>query len=330
MCVVSLAYMGAVNLLEAAPKEFDDRWIVDAASGLHLYLRHLPPTGKANRRTVLFIHGASFPSGLAAGYRFKGYSWMDDLSNRGFDVWALDFAGYGRSERYKEMQMPANSSPPLGRAQDCSRQIASAVAYILKHSVSTRISLIAHSWGTIVAGIYASNEGGLLDRLVLFGPVAERRTGRVQTITESWTCVSVEDQRSRFYGYVPSGLAPVFEPSEFSAWGKSYLKSDPLPSRSAKDQPCVRVPNGPAADLADAWSGHFPYDPSSVRVPVLIVRGEWETVTRPEDASWLWSRFTGASPKRDVLIDKATHVMHLEGSRVQLYEEVATFLHEHQ
>jgi esterase/lipase superfamily enzyme len=37
--------------------------------------------------------------------------------------------------------------PPLGRAEDASRQIEQAVRFITSHHGVRRVSIIAHSWG---------------------------------------------------------------------------------------------------------------------------------------------------------------------------------------
>src|ERR1051325_10801759 len=69
---------------------------------LNLFLRFLPASQQPHpqARTVLYIHGMSFPSALSIAFRFDGHSWRDDLSEAGFDVWALDFYGFGLSDRY--------------------------------------------------------------------------------------------------------------------------------------------------------------------------------------------------------------------------------------
>src|ERR1700709_467037 len=78
--------------------------------GLSLFLRFLPAAETATqpRRTVLYVHGATFPSALSVAHRFDGKSWRDALGEAGFDVWALDFYGFGHSDRYAEMEKPAN------------------------------------------------------------------------------------------------------------------------------------------------------------------------------------------------------------------------------
>jgi pimeloyl-ACP methyl ester carboxylesterase len=80
---------------------------------LQLFLRYLPsarPTA-GERRPVLFLHGATFPSALSIAQRFDGISWRDALNEAGFDVWAIDFYGFGLSDRYGEMEQPAERNP---------------------------------------------------------------------------------------------------------------------------------------------------------------------------------------------------------------------------
>src|SRR5580658_2088576 len=84
--------------------------IAGPRSGLTLFIRHLPARRPAaqKRRLVLYVHGATFPSSVSIAHRFDGYSWRDALNEAGFDVWAFDFQGFGHSDRYPEMDEPAN------------------------------------------------------------------------------------------------------------------------------------------------------------------------------------------------------------------------------
>lgn len=295
--------------------------------GLRVLLRHQAPPGRQTVRRavpVLFVHGATFPSALAAAFRLDGTSWMEDLARHGHDVWALDFLGYGGADRYPEMRESPSAHAPLGRAPEAARQIAAAVDFILRRTQATRVSLVAHSWGTIPAGRYAGEHRERVARLVQFGPVARRDGAPDTSATPAYWFVTQEAQRARFAHYVPAGTDPVFDPRHFALWGPAYLASD---STSGTRSPTsVAVPGGPNADIAEAWSGRLPYDPARITAPVLIVRGEWDTVTRDADARWLYDALVRAPLKRDVKISRGTHVMHLEASRRQLYVEVAAFL----
>ena len=83
-----------------------------------LFLRLLRASGSRTRHQspVLYVHGATFPSALSVAYRCDGRSWRDALCASGFDVWGLDFYGFGLSDRYPQMAEPAEAHPPLGLA----------------------------------------------------------------------------------------------------------------------------------------------------------------------------------------------------------------------
>src|ERR1700748_2778630 len=92
--------------------------------GMSLFLRYLPTTNpEAVRRAVLYVHGATFPSALSVAHRFEGKSWRDALDDAGFDVWGLDFYGFGHSDRYPEMAKPAADNRPLCDAEDAAEQL---------------------------------------------------------------------------------------------------------------------------------------------------------------------------------------------------------------
>jgi len=106
-----------------------------SSSGLRVFVRHLGPANRQpvkEGRVVLILHGGTLPSGASAAFRFDGHSWMDDLSDHGFDVWAMDYLGYGGSDRYPEMSASDTANPPLGRAAQVSSQVSAVVEFICK------------------------------------------------------------------------------------------------------------------------------------------------------------------------------------------------------
>ena len=101
--------------------------------GLRLFLRHLPPRGTQSgaAEVVLYVHGGTFPSALSIAHRFDGRSWRDELCAHGFDVWGLDFLGFGLSDPYPEMAEPAERNMRCwGRPTDACRQLERAVHWI--------------------------------------------------------------------------------------------------------------------------------------------------------------------------------------------------------
>lgn len=298
--------------------------------GMTLFLRALP-AGKTNfepRRAVLYVHGATFPSALSIAHRFDGRSWRDALCDAGFDVWGLDFYGFGSSDRYPEMSQPAQDNAPLCAAEDAAAQLAAAVRFILGHQSLAKLSLIAHSWGSMPASLFAGMHPELIDRLVLFGPISRREGCPDETSPArlAWRSVTVEDQWKRFVEDVPAPEPPVLSRAHFDDWGVRYLDSDP--GSRARDPFSVRIPFGPARDIANAWNGNLVYDPAAIRSPIAIIRGEWDGLIPDADARWLFDAFTRSPNKRDIKVSRGTHLMHLETMRLALWRESIAFLHD--
>jgi pimeloyl-ACP methyl ester carboxylesterase len=118
----------------------------------------------------------------------------------------------------------------------------------------------------------------------------------------------------------PEPLAPEVS----DVWGKQWLESDPVARK--KGSRYVRFPSGPSQDIEDLKQGKTYYHPELIRVPTLIIRGEWDHYPNNEEGGRLLSLLENDSCKKYVVIGKGTHVMHLENSRLQLYDEVNLFL----
>jgi pimeloyl-ACP methyl ester carboxylesterase len=188
------------------------------------------------------------------------------------------------------------------------------------------MSLISHSWGSMPACLFAGAHSALVDRLVLFAPIARRAPRRYETPASfpAWRIVTEEDQWNRFVEDVPAHEPPVLSRVHFEEWGQRYLDSDPE-SRS-RDPAGVKIPLGPFSEIIKAWHGRLAYDPSLVRSPVAIIRGEWDGLIPDDDARWLFDAFTRSSAKRDIKIGRGTHLMHLETMRLALWQESVNFL----
>ena len=300
--------------------------ITDDLKTLTLFLRYLPSNvGPTNPvRIVLYVHGASFPSALSIAHRFDGRSWRDALADAGFHVWGLDCQGFGCSDPYPEMAEAAESNIALGRAEEASMQIEKAVRLICDYHEVSRVSIIAHSWGTIATGRFAGRCPDLVDRLVFFGPVSWRQKTAEPEEFPAWRLVSLTDQWDRFTAEVPRGEPAVLLRRHFDEWGSLYLDTD---AESRTRWPAsVKTPSGPSQDIADAGAGDIAYDPALIQAPLAIIRGEWDSLATDADARCLFDALKASPMKRDVKISRATHLMHLEENRHSLHSESIAFL----
>ncbi len=302
--------------------------IVDPATGLTIAASSTSPANRKQAVPILYVHGATFASELSVGYRFDNRSWRDVLLDQEHSVWTIDFLGFGRSSRYPAMAGPASGAAPLGRADMAAGQIDAVVDYIIKTTGQLQISIIAHSWGTIAAGRFASLQSGKVARMVFFAPIVDR-TDTPPPLTPSagvpaWMDVSLKAQWDRFVEDVPEGEAQVLPKPSFDEWSQAYLASDiGAPSRTP---PSVRVPFGPVADIGAAWSGHLAYDPKKIASPVRIIRGEWDSLSTVEDAAHLLAGLPPTLEASHVELARGTHLMHLEDGRGQVYAAASDWL----
>jgi pimeloyl-ACP methyl ester carboxylesterase len=146
-------------------------------------------------RVVLFVHGAGTPAEVAFDTPIGDYSWMAYLANAGFDVFAMDTTGYGRSTRPAPMNDPCNLSAeqqaafvPSLIATPCKpsypgqlttiasdwNDIDAVVDHIRKLRHVDKVSLVAWSLGGPRAGGYAAQHPEKVNKLVLLAPAYTR------------------------------------------------------------------------------------------------------------------------------------------------------------
>lgn len=293
--------------------------------GLNIALLEASPAVVSDDYPVLFIHGSSFPSSLAFGFKMKQYSWMDHLSENGYKVYALDFLGYGNSDRYPEMATHATTDAPPGRATNAYLDIDKAIDFISKQTGKDKVYLIAHSWGGSVAALYASKYPAKIAKLTLFAAITVRQENSLpEKVTRPFESLTPEQRISAMKSLTPAAEQSRLAPEIFTNWGKTWLQSDPLAAKFKSDS--VRFPSGPSVDIEALLHNAPYYNPEEIRVPTLIIRGEWDTYPDNQDAEKLFSSLKNAPQKKYVVIEKGTHVMHLEESRLQLFAEVTHFL----
>jgi len=297
--------------------------IPSGQKNLHIAAWRQPAKSPNGKPPVLYIHGATFGAALAIGHRFDGFSWADDLNRAGFDVWGFDFLGYNRSDRYAEMSRPADAHPPLGRAPLAARQIALVTEFVRAQTDAAQVNLLAHSWGNIAACRYANEHPEAVARIAMFAPIL-RRSGPSPAQLPAWQLVTVDAQWRRFNEDLPAGHAPVLSRAHFEPWAQAWLAGDP--ASVGREPPAVRVPCGPAADIAAAGAGDLPYDPRQLRCPLGIIRGAWDHLCTDADIARFFAELGPATPRQDVVIPAATHLMHLEQNRFGLYQATREFL----
>lgn len=328
----------ATSAFAQTPKLATDEMMVKSPDpDIEIYVRNKRPTEMTSfrpERTLLYVHGATYPASTAFDLPLDGHSWMDYIAARGYDVYLLDIRGYGKSSRPKEMSEDPKANPPIVRGDTAIKDIGTVVDFILSRRNIPRLNLMGWSWGTVTMATYTTQNPNKVERLVLYAPGWIRQTpsltgpqagagplGAYRTVTrdmamQRWMTGVPDDKKTTL---IPAGW--------FDAWADATWATDPVGAKT--NPPVIRAPNGVLADSNEYWSaGKAYYDPAKITVPALLVQAEWDRDLPPYMAQTLFPLLVSSPGKRYVMLPEGTHTIIMEKNRRMLFEAVQAFLDE--
>jgi pimeloyl-ACP methyl ester carboxylesterase len=296
---------------------------VIAGQTTQIYVRELVRAGAVLRdgamtdQVVLFVHGAGTPAEVAFDVPYQDYSWMEYLARGGFDVFAMDMTGYGRSTRPTPMNDPCNllreqqaGFVPVLLAAPCSPSYAQQLTTIASDWVDIgavvdhvralrgveRLNLIAWSLGGPRAGGYAAQHPEKVRAMVLLAPGYNRATSAEapKQVPKEGAAMNTQTQAE----FTANWDRQVGCPNQYetavrdTVWSK-MIESDPV---GATWGPGVRR----APDVTTwGWSAAAV---GNTRIPTLMVSGAHDKQVQPERVRDLYADL--GSPKK-VFVDLA-------------------------
>ncbi|MDB5595719.1 MAG: alpha/beta hydrolase fold [Hyphomicrobiales bacterium] len=249
------------------------------------------PAGKV----VLMVHGGYSPSTLAFDVPYRNYSWMAYLARQGFDVFAMDMTGYGRSG-HPMMDDPCNLDPkqqsalvPKNLPAACpakypfelvssdteTADIDRVVDFIRELRGVDRISLIGWSGGGIRTGTYVSRFPEKVEKLVIFASSNyDRKTSsqKPEQLPKAGAPMSIQNRRvgvdQRWLG--TSKCASTIERGMPEMIWNLNIDNDPLGATWGT--------GGLRAPTRTYW-GWNAEAAGKIKVPVLVMVGEQDALT---------------------------------------------------
>src|SRR4029453_5886842 len=156
-----------------SPKLAMEEMTAPSEPGIEIYVRNKRPADMTTfrpERTLVFVHGATYPAHTSFDLKLDGMSWMDYIAARGYDVYLLDLGGYGKSTRAKEMDDKPEANAPIVRGTTAVKDISAVVDAILARRSIPRLNLMGWSWGTTLMATYTTQNPGKVERLALYAP----------------------------------------------------------------------------------------------------------------------------------------------------------------
>lgn len=339
------AALAAACTAQAAPVKTD--YHIDGADpGVRLFVRQKMEAGTktfTDDNVVLFVHGATGPSVCDFDLGFKDYSWADWMIARGYVTYLFDKRNYGYSSREKAMDEPAAGNKPVSRSYQVIRDIGTVVDHIRQKHKINKVTLVGWSWGAMTAGYYTSLHSEKVKKLVMYAPAYayplhtnlgpgsglqnKRRPSEFNYAVGAYRTASFAQNTARWDGEIPvQDKTQYREPGVAEAFWEECMASDP--TSKTRNPPALRAPNGVLEDTFMQATGRRIWNASSIYVPVLVIAGEYDTWSYPEDRELLMRDLTNAPAKRSVLIKDATHFVLFEKPRMEFFNEILRFLKE--
>jgi pimeloyl-ACP methyl ester carboxylesterase len=284
-------------------------WAKKGEVSLYIYRKRLGAPQPGEALPVLFlVHGSSVSSRPSFDLSVPGhgeYSLMDKFASYGFDVWTMDCEGYGRSTKTQSNSDIASGVEDLKAASE-----------VVAHETGQqRFHFLGESSGGLRAGAFAMARPEHVQRIVL---VSFTWTGQgsptLAKRAESLDFYRTHNRRPRDRDMIRS----IFTRDKPGT-------SDPAVAEALAD---AELPFGdtiPTGTYLDMTANLPLVDPLKVRVPVLIVRGEYDGIATEEDLLNFFRKLP--NPDRQfVMIPGATHAVGMGTNRQLLWHATRAFL----
>ncbi|WP_162629983.1 alpha/beta hydrolase [Azospirillum ramasamyi] len=282
-----------------------EHWVENADTRIYVWEKFTDkPTGK---KIVVLAHGSATAGKESFDLQVPGkpsYSLMDRLAREGFDVFALDTRGFGRSTR-------PDKHMTTGQAKE---DLKAAIDHILKLRGASKVSLVAWSWGTQYGGMYVMDNPGTVDKYVTYAqmhvdsPDVARRRARIDAFRENaYITIPEPGWKPRFTSMTP---AEVNESDVVSTFATIAAKVE------------TKSPTGPQLDLATALPM---VNPRLIPVPTMVIHGQYDDVADTDGLLPFFASLPNPQ-KKYVVIPNAGHMMHLQKGHQLFQHEVVGFL----
>ena len=222
------------------------------------------PDGKP---AIVFVHGSSMASQPTFDLTVPGRpdsSAMDWFARRGFVCWSVDMEGYGRSDKKRDIDCDiANGADDL----------EAATAYI------------AAERGVRAFLAYGISSGAL--RAALFAQRHPERVSRLALDAFVWTgegAPTLEQRRKKLPEFLAARRRPIDRKFVYSIFERDHPDTADRRTVDAFADAILAlddsVPNGTYIDMCSKLPV---VDPEKIRMPTLVLRGEYDGIAAFDD-----------------------------------------------
>jgi pimeloyl-ACP methyl ester carboxylesterase len=287
----------------------NEYWAQKGDVKLYMFRKRVgaPQTGKPAMPVLFLVHGPSMSS-TTFDVTVPGrgeYSMMNAFARYGYDVWTMDFEGYGKSSRTE-----GNSNVADGVAD-----LKAAIPVVARETGLQKFHVFGESSGALRAGAFAMEHPELINRLVL---AAFTYTGEGSP--------TLTDRAKQVEFYRTHNRRPRDREMIRSVFTRDKPgTSDPAVGDALADAELKFGNDIPTGTYLDMTTSLPIVDPLKMKNPLLIVRGEFDGIATEVDLINFYTKLT-VSDRQFVVLPGLAHSLSLGLNRELFWRTMRAFL----
>lgn len=261
----------------------------------------------AGKRLVVLAHGSATAGRESFDLQVPGVgdvSLMDVLAEQGYDVFAPDTRGFGRSTHPESHITTAQAGEDLNAVVD----------YVAKLRGVAKVDVLAWSWGTQYGGMFVMAHPEKVHKYIAYAqmhldsPDLAKRRQQINVFRNNpYVVVPQAGWKPRFYSMTPAGANL---PAIVDAYADAAARVE------------TRTSTGPQLDLVTLMPM---INARMMTVPVMLIHGQYDDVADQQGLLPFFQALPNPE-KRYVIVADAGHMMMFQKGRHRFQRAVIDFL----
>ena len=258
--------------------------------------------------TVLFVHGSSMASQPTFDLSVPGRphsSVMEWFAQRGFDTWCMDNEGYGRSDKNRSINFDiANGADDL----------AAGSAYIQQTTGATQLMVYGISSGALKAALFAQQHPERIAKLALDAFV--------------WTgegSPTLAERKKKLPEFLAKNSRPIDRAFVHSIFNRDHADCADEATKDAFADAILTLDSSmPTGTYVDMCSKLPLIDPTQVKSPTLIMRGEYDGIASLDDLLDFY-KLLPSTNKQFSIMEGISHASFQQKNYLMVYQILHSF-----